>query len=217
MKGNRRGIIKRYIVFFCGLLVNSFGVAFITKASLGTTPISSIPYSMSLIFPALTLGNWVMIFNFTMIVLQLILLHRLDVLDLVLQILIAIFYGYFIDLSMLCLGQFMPRTYAVKIVALLLGSAILAMGAYLEVIANVVMIPGDAFMRAVAKLSHREYGTIRVICDVTMTAIAAVLCLVFLRQLSGVREGTIIAAVLTGNIVKLYKKGLCRFERLVQK
>ena len=38
-----------------------------------------------------------------------------------------------------------------------------------------------------------------------MVAISAILCLVFLHRLSGVREGTVICALFTGNIVKLYR------------
>ena len=49
--------LKRYIIFFIGLYINSLGVALITKASLGTSPISSIPYVLSLNFP-FTLGNF---------------------------------------------------------------------------------------------------------------------------------------------------------------
>ena len=47
--------IKRYIVFTIGVLINSFGISFITKASLGTSPISSVPYVLSLRFEP-TLG-----------------------------------------------------------------------------------------------------------------------------------------------------------------
>ena len=43
--------IKRYIVFIIGLFINSMGVSLITKADLGTSPISSIPYVLSLNFP----------------------------------------------------------------------------------------------------------------------------------------------------------------------
>ncbi|HEX3076522.1 MAG TPA: YitT family protein, partial [Lachnospiraceae bacterium] len=38
----KKELIKRYVVFLIGLYINSFGVCFITKASLGTSPISSI-------------------------------------------------------------------------------------------------------------------------------------------------------------------------------
>lgn len=36
--------LKRYLLFLAGLLVNALGVSLVTKASLGTSPISSIPY-----------------------------------------------------------------------------------------------------------------------------------------------------------------------------
>ena len=54
--------LKRYIIFLIGLFVNSLGVSLITKANLGTSPISSIPYVLSLNFP-LTLGNFTIIFR----------------------------------------------------------------------------------------------------------------------------------------------------------
>ena len=42
--------LKRYLIFLVGLFVNSLGVSLITKANLGTSPISSIPYILSLNF-----------------------------------------------------------------------------------------------------------------------------------------------------------------------
>ena len=56
----------RYIIFLIGLFVNSLGVSLITKANLGTSPISSIPYVLSLNFP-LTLGNFTIIFSLLLI------------------------------------------------------------------------------------------------------------------------------------------------------
>ena len=50
-------LLKRYLVFIIGVLINSFGISFITKASLGTSPISSVPYVFSLRF-APTLGEF---------------------------------------------------------------------------------------------------------------------------------------------------------------
>ena len=40
--------MKRYVVFFVGLFINSLGVSLITLADLGTSPISSVPYVLSL-------------------------------------------------------------------------------------------------------------------------------------------------------------------------
>ena len=54
--------LKRYIIFIIGLYINSFGVSLITKATLGTSPISSIPYVLSLNFP-FTLGQFTIFFS----------------------------------------------------------------------------------------------------------------------------------------------------------
>lgn len=95
-----------------------------------------------------------------------------------------------------------------KLFSLVLGCCIIAFGAYFEVIADVVMLPGDAFVLAIAKVTNKQYGNIRVISDISMTVIAGILCFIFLHRLQGVREGTIIAALITGNIMKIFTKKL---------
>ena len=51
MKRTKAEQVKRYLIFLVGLFVNSLGVSLITKGNLGTSPISSIPYVLSLNFP----------------------------------------------------------------------------------------------------------------------------------------------------------------------
>lgn len=203
----KQNYFKRYCIFFLGLIFNSFGVALVTKAALGTSPIAAIPYTLSLIIPRLTLGNWTIVFSILLVLAQLALLRKsASKLDLILQAVISFFFGYFIDFSMKILSAFYPEIYVIKIISLVAGCVIIAFGAYLEVIADVTMLPGDGFVRAVSKVSKKEYGSVRVISDVSMTVAAGILCLVFLRRLSGVREGTVIAALITGNIIKIFKK-----------
>ena len=205
---DKKELTKRYLIFFVGLSLTAFGVAFITKALLGTSPISAIPYTLSLIIPRLTLGNWTIVFSLLLILFQIMLLGKsVNKFELILQAVISFAFGYFIDFSMYCLKLFNPDIYIIQIISLLIGCTIIATGAYLQVIADVVMLPGDAFVRAITRVIKREYGEIRVISDVTMAVIAGILCLVFLHELVGVREGTIIAAIITGFMVKyfLYK------------
>ena len=91
--------LKRYIIFLIGLFINSLGVSLITKAALGTSPISSIPYVLSLIFP-FTLGQFTIYFSVLLVVLQLLILRRKFKIEHLLQIPISIAFGYFIDLTM---------------------------------------------------------------------------------------------------------------------
>ena len=140
--------LKRYVIFLIGLFVNSLGVSLITKASLGTSPISSIPYVLSLSFP-FTLGNFTIFFSVFLILLQLLILRKNFKLEHVLQIPVSIIFGYFIDLTMLLFAWVNPQAYVMKIVYLLIGCLILGVGVYMEVLADVVMLPGESFVRAV--------------------------------------------------------------------
>lgn len=203
--------LKRYIVFFIGLYINSLGVAMITKAALGTSPISSIPYVLSLQFP-FSLGEFTIFFSLFLILLQLFILRRNFHLEHLLQIPISILFGYFIDISMILLNFVNPELYLMKIVYLLIGCLVLGFGVYTEVLADVAMLPGESFVRAIVTVWHTEFGITKVCFDASMTIAAAVLSIVFFRQLNGVREGTIIAALLVGFIARQFGRILSPLE-----
>ena len=196
---------KRYLIFLVGLFVNSLGVSLITKANLGTSPISSIPYVLSLNFP-FTLGNFTIFFSIFLIVLQLIILRKNFKLEHILQIPVSIIFGYFIDLTMILFSWVNPEAYIMKIVYLLIGCLILGVGVYMEVLADVVMLPGESFVRAIVLTWKTNFGTTKICFDVSMSVIAAVLSFIFAGRLAGVREGTVIAALLVGFIARLLGK-----------
>lgn len=206
--------LKRYIVFLIGLFINSLGVSLITKANLGTSPISSIPYVLSLNFP-FTLGQFTIAFSLLLILIQLIILRRNFKAEHLLQIPISILFGYFIDLTMVMLFFVNPQTYLSSVVYLLIGCVILGFGVYTEVLANVAMLPGESFVRAVSSTWKTEFGSTKVAFDVSLTVIAAVLSLLFAHRLDGVREGTIIAALLVGFIARLFGRRLTFLEPLL--
>ena len=132
--------LKRYLIFLVGLFVNSLGVSLITKANLGTSPISSIPYVLSLNFP-FTLGNFTIFFSIFLIVLQLIILRKNFKLEHILQIPVSIIFGYFIDLTMYLFFWVNPGNYAMKLAALLAGCIVLGFGVYLEPQRSYLILP----------------------------------------------------------------------------
>lgn len=205
---------KRYLIFLVGLFVNSLGVSLITKANLGTSPISSIPYVLSLNFP-FTLGNFTIFFSIFLIVLQLIILRKNFKLEHILQIPVSIIFGYFIDLTMILFSWVNPEAYIMKIVYLLIGCLILGVGVYMEVLADVVMLPGESFVRAIVLTWKTNFGTTKICFDVSMSVIAAVLSFIFAGKLAGVREGTVIAALLVGFIARLIAKKLAFLKDMI--
>ena len=137
-------LVRRYIVFLIGLVMTALGVAIVTKGALGTSPIAAIPYSLSLVFPVLSLGTWVVLFNLLLVLIQLLILRKnANKAELLLQVVMAFIFGYGVDFWMYMIRWLDPQIYGVKFLCLLVGSAVLAFGAYLEVTADVVMLPGD--------------------------------------------------------------------------
>ena len=199
--------LKRYLLFLAGLFVNALGVSLVTKASLGTSPISSIPYVLSLNYP-LTLGNFTIIFSIFLILLQLLILRKNFKIENALQIPVSIAFGYFIDLTMYMFFWVDPQYYVVKLISLLAGCVVLGFGVYMEVLADVVMLPGESFVRAIVQTWNTNFGTTKIIFDSSMTIMAGVLSVLFFGKLNGVREGTIMAALLVGFIARLFGKYL---------
>ncbi|MDD3361424.1 MAG: DUF6198 family protein [Hespellia sp.] len=202
---SKRELVKRYIVFLIGLFISSFGVSFVTKADLGTSPISSIPYVLSLGFKP-TLGQFTIFFSLFLIALQVIILRKDFQKIQLLQIPVSILFGYFIDFSMIVLGWLRPEAYYFKIISLLVGCLILGIGVYFEVIADVIMLPGEAFVTAITRKFGTDFGTTKVCFDASMAIVAGILSFVLFHTLTGVREGTIIAALIVGMIARFLGK-----------
>lgn len=111
-------LIFRYIWFILGILINSFGIVFITKASLGTSPISSVPYVLSFRFP-LSFGAFTFLLNMLFILGEVILLRRQFRPYQYLQIVVNMIFSSFIDISMTLLESFTPTHFASQILSLL--------------------------------------------------------------------------------------------------
>ena len=207
-------LIKRYIFLLAGLFVNGLGVSFITKAGLGTSPITSIPYTLSLGFTP-TVGMFTLVFNIFLVILQVILLRRNFQLQNLLQLPIIALFSFLIDLTMSLLGFMQPETYAMKVVSLIVGCLILGFGVFMEMVANVAMLPGEATVRAVSDVFSTDFGKTKIAFDSSMTVIAAILSFIMFRHLDGVREGTIVAAILVGFIARLFKKYIGGIEKIL--
>ena len=211
---NKTELIKRYIFLLAGLFVNGLGVSFITKAGLGTSPITSIPYTLSLGFTP-TVGMFTLVFNIFLVILQVILLRRNFQLQNLLQLPIIALFSFFIDLTMSLLGFIQPETYAMKVVSLIVGCLILGFGVFMEMVANVAMLPGEATVRAVSDVFSTDFGKTKIAFDSSMTVIAAIMSFIMFKHLDGVREGTIVAAILVGFVARLFKKYIGGIEKIL--
>ena len=210
--------VRRYLLFVASLFINAFGIAFITKALLGTSPITSVTYVLSLFTP-FTMGIWTILLNLLFVVLEPFLMTRKDLKDdlrmYLLQIPISFCFGLFIDFSMFMLSWLQPSAYATQVVVLLVGCVILALGIALEVKANAAMMAGEYFVKTITRRFHGEFGYVKLGFDITLLTIACILSLVFLSDIQGVREGTVVSALLVGPIVHFVSPAYRVFDRWI--
>lgn len=200
-------LVRQYGLFLVGLFVASLGVAFSTKAGLGTSPVASVPYSISLMSGLLTFGGWLNLLSVLQITVQVLLLgRRCKPVEIVIQTLLAFVYGYLTDFSCGLIAGLKVGSYPMQLVFMLISCIVLAFGIWLQLKGGVAMLPGEAMNRAISTRTGRRYETVKVFFDVFYIVVSAVLGIVFLGGLKGVREGSIIAAVVIGNLIRFYNR-----------
>lgn len=217
VKMSKKELVKRYAVFIVSLFVMAIGVAMTKKAELGVSPISSVANVMSIQFTSLSIGNWLIIWNCVLILGQILFLRKKFQPVQLMQIPLSFLFGYFTDFGMWLMSFFDTDTYAVKMIFVIVGTVILGFGVALSVIANVVMNSGEAFVKAVSDVTHKDFGNLKIGFDVSCVVVSVVLSLIFFKmKIVGTREGTIIAALTTGILVKLFSKLIRKpFEKVL--
>lgn len=204
-------LIRRYLLLLAGLAIMAFGVAFSIKASLGTSPISSVPYVVSLFAP-LTVGTATIIMHCVFILLQIMILRKKYHPIQLMQLPVAFFFGYLTDFGVWAVQGITCNHYLQQWLVCLIGIFLVAVGVSLEVKAGVVVLAGEGVVLAICKVLPVKFGYMKVGFDVTLVAIACVLSFVFTGRLQGVREGTVAAALLVGLIAKQLGKMLSKWK-----
>lgn len=90
---SKNEIAKRYLLFVISLFFAALGVAITKHGELGVSPISSVANVMSCKFTALSLGNWLIIWNCILILGQVVLLRKNFKLIQLLQLPLSFLFG----------------------------------------------------------------------------------------------------------------------------
>ena len=200
-------ILRQYILFLIGLFIASMGVAFSTKAGLGTSPVASLPYSVSLVSSLFSFGGWLNVLSVIQIAVQVILLgKKCKPVEILIQTVLAFVYGYLTNLSCWLIRDIPVNSYLEQLIYLAISCFVLALGIWLQLKGKVAMLSGEAMNRTISEVTGKKYENIKILFDVLYIAVSAIICLAFLGKLKGVREGSIIAAFAVGLIIKLYNR-----------
>lgn len=198
---------KRYFLFICGLLFVALGISCAVKGMLGTSPISSIPYVLSFRYP-ISLGGFTFFVNMLLLFGQILILRRKFSYIQLLQIPMTGIFACFIDLTMLLLSIVTPEMYISRFVTMLVGVSLVALGVALEIIGNVIVLPGEGIVNAIAIQWHLDFGNTKTCFDTSSVLIAGFLSWIYFGEVLGIREGTLISAFFTGSTVRFFIKNL---------
>ena len=208
--------IKRFLLFFAGLTIAGTGVALSTRPGLGTSPITSLPYVTTFKFPW-TLGMATIVINLLFILAQFIILKRRFGLKHITQLPTLLVFGFFIDLGMWLTGFYIPEPYLLRVAEEIIGCLFLAVGISFQLVANVSLMPGDGFIRVVSEEYHIPFGTVKICFDSGIVISAIIFSLCCFHNITGVREGTVIAAFLVGFFIKLLQKSMRKVKLMLLK
>ena len=201
---------KRYLLLILAVMIQSAGIALVVKSLLGTSPISSLPYVLSLISP-FTFGQTTFAVNMVFVVFELLMLRRDFPAIFWLQVPVTILFGFCIDFFMQ-LFAIVPEAYALKLLLCLLGTALVALGVAGQGIADVLMLAGEGAVYVFARKTGIDFGKVKVGNDISLVAIAAIVSVLTMGTIEGIREGTLISALLTGIIARFYLRHLSRID-----
>ena len=208
-------LLKSAMLMVLSIFIMSFGVAISTRAGLGTSPISSLPYVLSLGIP-LTYGTFTFIMNAFLILFQFLLLKKDLSVMLILQIPVLIIFSFFSDWTLSMVQFIVPSNYLEQWVFTILSTIILAFGISIEMNAKFATMPGEGMVFALSRRFKTEFGRMKVVFDVTLVLSAVIASVLMFGGLVGVREGTIFAALTVGHIVRFLMKLMSNNEKTVK-
>lgn len=203
-------MIKRIFYFVIGLFIMATGVAFSIISLLGTTPISSIVYSLTLI-TNVDIGITTFLFNVLLVVIQFIILRSRFHKKRLLQFINCILFGYFTNVA-LYLVSFIPfdPSLGMSVLFLIVSIFLIAFGIFIYLPANIAPLPGEGCVESIAIVTGWRFSTIKICFDASMVIISLILCELFYTTAFGaVNIGTVISAFFVGftlrQITNLYE------------
>lgn len=198
-------VIKSYSLFVLSVFAMGLGISLVTLAYLGTTPITSPSFTLSLFIP-ISFGMLTMLMNFVFVLLQIIILGKEFPKEQYIQLVVGPILGIAIDFWSYFVEMISQPYYWMSVLMVLTGCVIIAYSTILQLKANVVNNPAEGIVKAITIKTKKEFGTIKLYFDVSLVVIAIIISLIALGNIQGVREGTVVSAVIIGPLIRTFQK-----------
>ncbi len=195
-------LFRKILVFLIGAFIYATGITIVKMCYLGMSPVTSVPYVISLI-SGITLGSCTVYYNFVFYLIQkLVMKKEYTLKKFIIQVVLSFIFGVMIDLTGVLFGGFIPEQYLIRICYLIFGCFVLAAGMTGVVLSDFGILPAEGTALCIKKITGMNFGYCKIALDVISVIVAVILSLVFLGSVEGTREGTLISALLVGFFAK---------------
>ncbi|MBQ7437048.1 MAG: hypothetical protein IJV30_06965 [Oscillospiraceae bacterium] len=199
-----RRVLLHLTIYICGLISVCAGIVLCKKCAMGMSPVSSIPYVLSLALP-LTFGQLTMCFHFVNIAGQMILQKKI-LIKTSLQIVLALAFSTIIDWFDTVI-RVNSDILIFAILSLIFSIIFTALGMVLMVWADLVQNPVDGFVKQVSDMTALPLGRVKIFYDISCVLISFILSFILLRRLTGFGIATLASAYFVGKCVGWIRLG----------
>src|SRR5699024_717825 len=142
-------ILRGYGLFLLSLCIMGKGISLVTLAHLGTTPLTSPPYVLSLSL-SIICGMLAMLANFFLVLIEIIVIGCNFPKEQYLQLIVCPILGLSIDFWSYFILYIPQPFYIIQLLMVIIGCAIIAYSTVLQLKANVVNNPAEGVVKAFA-------------------------------------------------------------------
>ena len=197
---------KDLLEMVVSVLVMSFGVVLTVKASMGASPIVSLPNVLSSVF-GLSLGTMIFIVYSIFIVMEWAIIRaRGRILLTLSQLPFSMLFSVFVDLIVWCLGSWEVSGPLEQWALIVIGTAIIGFGCVLEIDADISMLADDGLVLTISRATRVRLDKVMIIFDIVFVASAFIVSYAVFQDFVGVGWGTIFAGLTLGLFVRFFTK-----------
>lgn len=204
--------MKKYIVYFLGVIIMSFGVALSSFHGLGVSPFDTLTFNVSKI-TNIDLGTIMIIFNSAFLLVYFLMNRNKDI---YISVIVVFLFSLFVNLFVYLLSSIivvqvplvLVSRLGSRIILFILSFIFTAIGIAMVELSELSKTAYECFNSVIYKKVFKKlsFGTSRMIVDISVTVISAILGLVFINSTGDAGVGTIIYMIFTGPFVQLLMK-----------
>lgn len=197
--------MSREFAYVLGQIIMPFAVALTVKADLGMSMIATPTYIISEKVSFLSYGMTEYIVQAFLVILMCIVIKKFRIAYLV-SFLSAVIYGSILDLACYVTADIPADNMIVRIILFVLGMVLTSLSVAFFFNTYISPCAYDYFVAKVGKEKKLDMRKWKLAFDFTMLLISVVLSLALFHKFVGVNFGTLIMAVLNGNIISFFSK-----------